>query len=469
MVEVLTRKVVETNDNEFYVDLVEQLGFWGIVYQPDDRISPQNVGNSRSIKEIVKSGILTMAAAPFGEPFSDMIDPFELSTDSPFHDLITFPPVIRMFGVGQLGIQRILPFPNFTSRGQHVVQVGLEALKMAIKHKLPRKDQLMAFVGGVMHDLHPAFGEAGKIAMGVSEPDLIEYYFEDRYKSFWQNWLLRIRSDFAVDISFEELRSYITGVITRQNKTLPGKLGHGPNKSELDLDFWVYTVIDANIYPILLLSTDQSLIDIELDDPDFIRRMERLKKMLTIFSDLEDYHASDRIFMSLRELDIRPHITMIDGQLVVTDHICLEKLFRLSAVLFTDYYLNPNVLGPEIMFATIINQNPNMYPTLHDFVELNDQEFFERIQHTQLAEWIVQSDRHRGWRYVDADHLQRYRPGEYLIVESRLPQINLRLSTRVMNERGQIAPWLQMYYERASFLRHIESLSGEPIFLVWKK
>ncbi|MDP3955381.1 MAG: hypothetical protein Q8Q15_03410, partial [bacterium] len=298
-------------------------------------------------------GVLTEAEEPSGQPLIDGIDPLALSPESLLYNLSTFPPIKHLFSIGRLGLNREAPFINVPSRGQHAFLVGLEGLKFGIKNGWSRQDQLLAFIAGLTHDPHPAFGDAAKATFGISEADVMEEYFLDEHRSWWNSWLKIVDDKFGVKLSYPEIKEFIEGVIRRRENGLPGVITHGPSKDRHDLDFWTYTVEDARA-AIQLIRMPDARYDPEMHPltqvarSPFADRMAQLRAGLLDFDNLEDLgRLKDGVWIYFQEVDIRPYLKIVDGQLVVTNPAIFCNLVQLAAVLYEGHYFHPNTLGPD--------------------------------------------------------------------------------------------------------------------------
>lgn len=126
-------------------------------------------GNSRSqsFETVTIDGVATHAEIPRGQPLVDDLDPLELRPNSTLYPLFEFPPIRKQFAIGQLGLNRGVPFINRHLRGQHEFQVAMEGLKTAVKLGLPPKDQLFAFIAGATHDPIPRWEIRAKSCLGL--------------------------------------------------------------------------------------------------------------------------------------------------------------------------------------------------------------------------------------------------------------------------------------------------------------
>lgn len=166
--------------------LQKELAFWGIF--------PEGTLEQPDIQYFVaKNGILT-GYRPSGDILTDALDPWELAPSSPLADLFQAPGVVNLFGIGHLGPRRDVPDINLHSRGEHVWQVGMEALKIAIHQGFSRKDQALAFLVGVLHDPHPPLGDTGKMIYDIKEADLVSSYFDQSHTTFWHDWIQKFRA-----------------------------------------------------------------------------------------------------------------------------------------------------------------------------------------------------------------------------------------------------------------------------------
>jgi hypothetical protein len=444
---------------------LQALAFWGILPEGDARISSYH-DQRKTIVSI--GGVLTEAEEPSGQPLIDGIDPLALSPESLLYELSDFPPVRRMFSVGRLGLNREAPFINIPSRGQHEFQVGVEGLKFAIKNGWSRRDQLLAFIAGLTHDPHPAFGDAAKATFGISEADVMKEYFLDEHHSWWNSWLKIVDDKFDIKLSYPEIKDFIERVIRRQENGLPGIIIHGTSKDRFDLDYWIYTVEDARA-AIQLVRMPDARYDVEphpltqVVRPSFAERMAQLRAGLLDFDNLEDLgRLKESIWVYFQEVDIRPYLKIVDSQLVVTNPTIFRNLAQLAAVLNEGHYFHPNTLGPEFMFAQAINANRDSYPSIGEFTTLTDFQLAERLKGTPAGEWL-KGENHHGWRMV-ADGSCRPRQGE-MMVEAAYPKVNLRLSTPVMDANGKIVPWKELFPREAEPLVALERKSGQRIKL----
>ncbi len=443
------------------------LAEWGIEFEG---ASPSNPTVEFSHQVVVSDGVATNAEIPRGHPLVDDLDPLELKPNCPLYSLFEFPPIRRRFAIGQLGLNRDAPLANRHTRGQHEFQVAMEGLKAAVKLGLPPRDQLLAFVAGATHDPHPALGDAAKNLLGISEVDAADEYWIEKNSSFWEGWLEKISANFGLRISFDDLQKFIQQVIRRQEHSLPGVLAHGPSKSELDLDFFAFTAVDT-------IGMQQALrvLDSRYDSPEeqasvelplpFSDRMLRLRDGILEFDQLEDLgRLKWRIPIYLHEIDIRPHLTVHQGHLLISDPATFHRLVQLSAVLYEAHYYHSNNLGPEWMFAREIRDQPRVYPPAQDFLRLTDQGIINRLRGTPAERW-TQNEAHHGWKIYPGKNNGQFSPES--AVEGEYPPVNLRLSTLVRDQNGRIGPWKDLFTEEAKPLLALESKSGQPITLVW--
>lgn len=444
---------------------LKQLEYWGIFPEGDIRLQPFH---DQGLVTVGINSVLTETEEPNGQPLVDGIDPLSLSPESPLYDLSTFLPIKRLFSIGKLGLNREAPFINVPSRGQHAFQVGLEGLKFGIKNGWSRRDQLLAFIAGLTHDPHPAFGDAAKATFGISEADVMGEYFSDKHNSWWNSWSDTVNDKFGVKLSYPEIKDFIECVIRRQENTLPGVITHGVSKDRLDLDFWTYTVEDARA-AIQSVRMPDARYDAETHPLaqvarlPFAERMVQLRAGLLDFDNLEDLgRLKESVWIYFQEVDIRPYLKIIDSQLVVTNPTIFRNLVQLATVLYEGHYFNPNTLGPEFMFAKEINANRVNYPSIEEFITLTDSQLAERLKGTPAGEWL-KGENHHGWRMV-TDESYNPRPTE-VMVGAAYPKVNLRLSTPVM-DRGRIGPWKELFPEEAESLLALEQQGGQAIMLI---
>lgn len=446
----------------FSPETVKNLERWGIV--PEGK----NPAPRQATRELLTAdGIITAAEAPRGQPLEDEIDPLELSPDSPLYSLLTFTPVKRLWSIGRLGLSRDAPFINSPSRGQHALQTGLEALKFSVTQQRSITDQLLSFVAGATHDPHPALGDAAKMALGIREEDVLPEYFRDEHIALWEQWLGQIDQKLWIRIQLNELRGFIERVVRREESTVPGMIAHGPSKDVLDLDFWTYTIGDVQALVQAVLFPDARYDDgidpIRETIMPFEERMDELRDGLIRFDHIEDLgRLRHRIPIYLHEIDIRPHLCVMDEKLVVTDAAVFHRLVQVAAVLHEAHYFNPNNLGPEVMFAREIQRERQRYPTNREFMTLTDGEIVQRLQGTPAERWLSGAE-HHGWSVV-GEHA--FPPHNALLVETKYPTAKLRLSTRVMDERGRIGPWKDLFPKEAEPLLALERRSGNEIILM---
>ncbi|MBI5356609.1 hypothetical protein HZB78_03275 [Candidatus Collierbacteria bacterium] len=445
---------------------LRQLEYWGIFPEGDARL--QSYFDPE--KTIVgSSGVLTEAEEPNGQPLIDGIDPLALSPESPLYELSTFPPVRRMFSVGRLGLSREAPFLNISSRGQHEFQVGAEGLKFAIKNSWPRRDQLLTFIAGQTHDPHPGFGDAAKATFGISEVDAMRGYFSDEHSSWWNSWLKIVDDKFGIKLNYQEIKELIESVINRRENGLSGVITHGSSKDRLDLDFWTYTVEDART-AIQSVRMPDARYDpethplVQVARPPFAERMTQLRAGLLGFDNLEDLGRMKKsVWIYFQEVDIRPHLKIVDGQLIVTNPTIFRNLAQLAAVLYEGHYFHPNTLGPEFMFAKEINADRASYPSIEEFTTLTDSQLAEKLKGTPAGKWL-KGGNHHGWRIVSSDE-SHYPQPDKIAVEATYPKVNLRLSTPVMY-RGDIRPYKELFPKEAEPLVALERRSGQEMILV---
>lgn len=443
---------------------LRELEYWGIFPEGDARLQPFH--NQESVVIGINS-VLTNAEEPHGQPLDDKIDPLSLSPESPLYSLASFPLIRRLFSIGRLGLNRGGPFINWPSRGQHTFQVGLEGLKFAIKNGWPRPEQLRAFTAGLTHDPHPGFGDAAKIALSIKETDIVDEYFQGDNQEFWEKWLQEIDKHFGIKFTYQDIKKFIERVVRREEKSLAGVITHGPSKDDLDLDFWAYTVEDASAAVQLIKVPDAryDLVPYPLsDDPElFAESLARLHDGMLRFDEVEDAgRLRDSAWIYLHEIDIRPYLKIIGGQLVMTNPAIFRNLVQLAAVLYEGHYFHPNTLGPEFMFAREINANRTSYPSLSEFITLTDSELAEKLKGTPAGKWL-KGENHHGWRIV-TDEPYAPRPTE-MMVKATYPKVNLRLSTPVMYQ-GIIGPWKKLFPGEAKPLEALEQRSGQNIKLV---
>lgn len=446
----------------FSPETVKNLKRWGIVPEGKNPVSRQTTQELLTV-----DGIITAAEAPSGQPLEDEIDPLELSPDSPLYSLLTFPPVKRLWSIGRLGLSRDAPFINSPSRGQHAFQTGLEALKFSVTQKWSIRDQFLSFIAGATHDPHPALGDAAKMALGIREEDVLSEYFRDEHTALWEQWLGRMNQNLGIRIQLNELRGFIERVVRREESTVPGMIAHGPSKDVLDLDFWTYTVGDVQALVQAVLFPD-ARYDYGIDPMretlmPFEERMDDLRYGLIHFDHIEDLgRLRHRIPIYLHEIDIRPHLGAMDEKLVVTDAAVFHRLVQMAAVLHEAHYFNPNNLGPEVMFSREIQRERHRYPTNREFMTLTDGDIVQRFQGTPAGRWLSGAE-HHGWSIV-GEHA--FSPHDALLVETTYPTAKLRLSTRVMDERGRIGPWKELFPEEAVPLVALERQSGKEVTLM---
>ncbi|GEM_PF-5641692 len=450
----------------FSPEELEKLEGWGIFPEGDAKLSSYR---DKRKKIVGVGGVLTEAEEPRGQLLIDGIDPLALSPESPLYDLSTFPPIKHLFSIGRLGLNREAPFINVPSRGQHAFQVGLEGLKFGIKNGWPRRDQLLAFIAGLTHDPHPAFGDAAKATFGISEADVMKEYFLDGNSPWWNSWLKLVDDKFGIKLSYPEIKGFIERVIRRQENTLPGVITHGPNKDRLDLDFWAYTVEDARAAVQSVMMPDARY------DPEthpltqvamlsFAERMVQLRAGLLDFDNLEDLgRLKEGIWFYLQEVDIRPYLKIVDGQLTVANPTIFRNLVQLAAVLYEGHYFHPNTLGPEFMFAKEINANSDSYPSIGEFTALTDSQLAVKLKGTPAGEWL-KGENHHGWRIV-SDGSYHPRQDE-IIMKAAYPKVNLRLSTPVVDANDKIGSWKELFPSEAEPLIVLERRSGQEIILV---
>lgn len=445
---------------------LRELENWGIFPEGDIRFQSFH---DQGLVTVGINSVLTETEEPSGQPLVDGIDPLALSPESPLYDLSTFPPIKRLFSIGKLGLNREAPFINVPSRGQHAFQVGLEGLKFAIKNDWSRRDQLLAFVAGLAHDPHPGFGDAAKATFGISEADVMGEYFLDEHSLWWNSWLKLIDDKFGIKLSYSEIKDFIERAIRRQENTLSGVITHGASKDRLDLDFWTYTVEDAR-GAIQLVRMPDARYDAkthpltQVARLPFAERMVQLRAGLLDFDNLEDLgRLKESVWIYLQEVDIRPYLEIIDGQLVVTDPTIFHNLVQLAAVLYEGHYFHPNTLGPEFMFAREINADRNSYPSIAEFTVLTDSQLAERLKSTPAGEWL-KGENHHGWRMIASDKVVS--PADALAIEAIYPKVNLRLSTPVMDTNGKIGSWKELFPEEAEPLLALEQRGGQAIMLI---
>lgn len=448
---------------------LKELEYWGIFPEGDDRLRPFH--NKESVVIGINS-VLTNAEEPHGQPLDDKIDPLSLSPESPLYTLASFPLIRRLFSVGRLGLSRGAPFINWPSRGQHAIQVGLEGLKFGIKKGWPRRDQLLAVIAGFTHDPTPAFGDAAQKALGIKEPDIVGEYFRGDNQEFWESWLREIDKHFGIKFTYQNTKDFIERVVKREEGSLPGLITHGPSRDCLDLDFWEYTVEDVRGVVQAVIMPD-ARFDLEthpltqVSGPSFAERMVQLRAGLLDFDNLEDLGRSGRlpesVWIYFQEVDIRPYLEIIDGQLVVTNPTIFRNLAQLAAVLYEGHYYHPNTLGPELMFAQEIKANRDIHPTLEEFSTLTDAELADRLRGTPAGKWL-KGGMHHGWRMVEGKNDGRF-PGDRS-VEGIYPPVNLRLSTLVRDQSGRVGLWKELFPDEAKPLVVLEERSGQAITLV---
>lgn len=445
---------------------LKQLEYWGIFPEGDIRFQPFH---DQGLVTVGINGVLTETEEPNGQPLVDGIDPLALSPESPLYDLSTFSPVKRLFSIGRLGLNRETPFINVSSRGQHAFQVGVEGLKFGIKNGWSRRDQLLAFVAGLTHDPHPAFGDAAKATFGVSETDVMKEYFSDEHSSWWNSWLKLVDDKFGIKLNYPEIKGFIECVIRRQENALPGVITHGTSKDRLDLDFWAYTVEDART-AIQLVKIPDARYDAEtypltqVARLPFAERMVQLRVGLLDFDNLEDLgRLKQSVWIYFQEVDIRPYLKIIGGQLVATNPAIFRNLVQLAAVLYEGHYFHSNTLGPEFMFAQAINADRNHYPSIGEFTALTDPQLAKKLKGTPAGEWL-KGENHHGWRMVTD---KSYHPQQdEIVVKAAYPKINLRLSTSVMDWGGRIGPWKDLFPREAESLLVLEQQGGQAIMLI---
>lgn len=423
-------------------------------------------------KIVTIDGVATHAEIPRGQPLVDDLDPFELRPDSPLYQLFEFPPIRRQFAIGQLGLSRDVPFINYRSRGQHEFQVALEGLKAAVKLGLNPRDQLFAFIAGAMHDPHPVLGDTSKELFGIDETDAMIAYWDEKHNPFWNQWLEAVSKIFPLQIAFDELKEFVAWVIRRQDNSLPGVLTHGPSKSELDLDFFSFTAVDA----VGMKSQSLNVFDARYDSsaerqaiaeslPQFSDRMTELREGMLTFNNSDEGlgRLKQRQIIYFDEIDIRPHLEIYQGHLLVSDPDTFHRLAQLSAVLYESHYYHPNNLGPEWMFSKKVRRDPSRYPPIQDFLRLTDQGMINRLGDTPAGYW-TERQAHHGWKMAEGKNDGRF-PRDRA-VEGVYPPVNLRLSTLVQDKNGKIGPWKELFPQEAESLLRLEQRSGKPITLV---
>lgn len=445
---------------------LKQLEYWGIFPEGDIKFQPFH---DQGLVTVGINSVLTETEEPNGQPLVDGIDPLALSPESPLYDLSTFPPIKRLFSIGKLGLNREAPFINVPSRGHHAFQVGLEGLKFGIKNGWSRRDQLLAFIAGLTHDPHPAFGDAAKATFGISEADVMGEYFSDAHNSWWNSRLDTVNDKFGVKLSYPEIKDFIECVIRRQENTLPGVITHGVSKDRLDLDFWTYTVEDARA-AIQSVRMPDARYDAEthpltqVPRPSFGDRMAQLRSGLLDFDNLEDLgRLKESVWIYFQEVDVRPYLKTMDGRLVVTNPTIFCNLVQLAAVLYEGHYFHPNTLGPEFMFAREINADRASYPSIEEFTTLTDFQLAERLKGTPAGEWL-KGENHHDWRMIENG--KNISSADTLVVEATYPKVNLRLSTPVMDANGGIGPWKELFAKEAEPLIALEQKGGQKIMLI---
>lgn len=466
--EAIQRGEQSSLERFFPPEELQILAFWGILPEGDTRLSSYN----DRVEIVGIGGVLTQAEEPSGQPLIDGIDQLALSPESPLYNLSAFPPIKRLFSIGKLGLNREAPFINVPSRGQHAFQVGLEGLKFGIKNGWSRRDQLLAFIAGLTHDPHPAFGDAAKATFGISEADVMGEYFSDAHNSWWNSWLDTVNDKFGVKLSYPEIKGCIERVIRRQENGLPGVVVHGISKNRFDLDFWTYTVEDARA-AIQLVRMPDVRYDAEIHPltqvprPSFGDRMAQLRSGLLDFDNLEDLgRLKESVWVYFQEVDIRPYLKIIDGQLIVTNPTIFRNVAQLAAVLYEGHYFHPNTLGPEVMFAKEINADRNRYPSIGEFNTLTDFQLAEKLKNAPSGEWL-KGKNHHGWRMTTSDKIVF--PFNSLTVEAIYPKVNLRLSTPVVGKDGKIGLWKELFPKEAESLVALEQESGRKITLAKTK
>lgn len=447
-------------EKSFSPDQLRQLKRWGIV--PEGAV-PMEL--RPGIIEVTNLGVITGKENPDGQPLDDEIDPLVLSADSPLYSLLQWSPLKRLWGIGQLGLNRDVPIHNRRSRGRHILQVGFEGLKAAVRLGLTPPDQFLAFVAGVTHDPHPGLGDAAKMALGISETEVAKLYFTGENEIFLKNWVERVAKTCGIEIFFPDLRQFIERMIKREETSLPAELIHGSNRTQADLDFWTFTVIDAIGALQTIFFTDSRFDTIPWDSGQpFPERMSRLRQGLLQFDQVEDLgRLNPSIPVTLQEIDIRPSLVAENNQLVITDPEAFHRLVQLAAVLYEAHYYHPNNLGPELMFAREITKNRNLYPSDDEFMTLADRELVDRLCDTPAGRWLRHESYH-NWRMVEGENDGRFSSDR--AVEGVYPPVNLRLSTLVRDQSGRIGPWKELFPEEAKPLVTLEQRSEKPITLV---
>ena len=114
------------------------------------------------------------------------------------------------------------------------------------------------------------------------------------------------------------------------------------------------------------------------------------------------------------------------------------------------------------MFAREIQRERHRYPTDREFKTLTDGKIVQRLQGPPAGRWLSGAE-HHGWSVV-GEHV--FPPQDALFVETTYPALKLRLSTRVMDERGRIGPWKDLFPKEAGLLMALERRSGSEITLM---
>lgn len=296
-------------------------------------------------------------------------------------------------------------------------------------------------------------------------------YWDEKYSEFWSRWPEAVSKNFHLRVSFNDLKEFIERVVRRQEHSLPGVLIHGPSKSELDLDFFTFTAIDALGTQSQVLNFFDARYDSDAETetvtgslPPFSDRMTELQQEMLAFDSPEGLgRLKWRKTIYFHEIDIRPHLEIYQDHLLVGDPAAFHRLAQLSAALYESHYYHPNNLGPEWVFIKEVRRDPNRYPPIQDFLRLTDQGIINRLRGTPAERWTKRKA-HHGWRMVEGENDGRF-PSDRS-VEGIYPPVNLRLSTLVRGRQDRIGPWKELFPKEAEPLLALEQRSGQEITLV---
>ena len=408
---------------------------------------------------------MAMLGQKFG--FKEYVDPLTgrfLKEGDPLLPWVNDWQVLRMFGVGQLGLSREAPEWNPWTRGQHSLSVAFLGLAIAESAGLSVDDQWKAFVKGLYHDPHPAGGDGMKLALGISEADVAHEYwftgasllrFKRRCRDMGWNW--------------EEMKGEIMDMVCRKDMSITGRLVHGPDKGVADADFLGYTMADlafGSAYQGMNrgsrwcegvknigdceVAKDLIALSLGLELSWFgIGKGEKRVRHHHSFS-IEDFNPIGRMMWNEK-----------NNTWVFTDPEVIHHLVIASTFLYLSLYFHPGVQGPELMLKKGIEKLGIAGELGKIAMESDDRDLVEALRESGLGYWLT-SEAHRGWSYKRIISQENERAGEYRFT---VPKFNLRLDTPVLMN-GKVVPFREARPDSASLSEAVYIRSEREMLLV---